>query len=75
VVADESPVGHLGVLTVGTRGASGPGEALVRIRGGSEAFIAWSDDPLPAGRTVLVIDTRGALAVQVVAWLDPSEHH
>ena len=29
---------------------------LVRIRGGSEAFLAFSDDPLPSGTTVLVVD-------------------
>ncbi|TDU05422.1 hypothetical protein EDD99_3934 [Streptomyces sp. 846.5] len=25
-----------------TRGAAGPGEVLVRVRGGSEALLAWS---------------------------------
>jgi len=61
-----SAVGCTGVLTVGTRGAAGPGEVLVKIRGGSESFLAWSADPLPRGETVLVVDSRGARALTVV---------
>ena len=67
---DESSVGCVGVLTVGTRGGDGPGEVLIRIRGGSEAFLAWSDKPLPKGATVLVIESRGARAVDVIEWED-----
>jgi hypothetical protein len=67
---DESSVGRVGVLIVGTRGAAGPGEVLIKIRGGSEAFLAWSDKPLPKGATVLVIESRGARAVDVIEWED-----
>jgi hypothetical protein len=67
---DESSVGSIGVLTVGTRGGDGPGEVLIRIRGGSEAFLAWSDKPLPKGATVLVIESRGARTVDVIEWED-----
>jgi len=67
---DESSVGCVGVLTVGTRGEGGPGEVLIKIRGGSEAFLAWSDKPLPRGATVLVIESRGARAVDVIVWED-----
>ena len=67
---DESSIGCVGVLTVGTRGGDGPGEVLIKIRGGSEAFLAWSDKPLPKGATVLVIDSRGARAVDVIEWED-----
>jgi hypothetical protein len=67
---DESSIGCVGVLSVGTRGADGPGEVLIKIRGGSEAFLAWSDTPLPRGATVLVIESRGARAVDVIAWED-----
>ena len=56
--------------SVGTRGSDGPGEVLVKIRGGSEAFLAWSDKPLPKGATVLVIESRGARAVDVIEWED-----
>jgi hypothetical protein len=67
---DELSVGCVGVLTVGTRGGDGPGEVLINIRGGSEAFLAWSDEPLPKGATVLIIESRGARAVDVIEWED-----
>jgi hypothetical protein len=60
----------VGVLIVGTRGERGPGEVLIKIRGGSEAFLAWSDNPLPKGATVMVIESRGARAVDVIEWED-----
>jgi hypothetical protein len=44
---------------------------IVKIRGGSEAYIAWSLTPLPKGATVLVIESRGARAVDVSEWADP----
>jgi membrane protein implicated in regulation of membrane protease activity len=72
-MSDSSVIGRTGVLTVPTRGPSGPGEALVRIRGGSETYLAWSDDPLPRGATVLVIECRGPRTVGVVAWTNPPE--
>ena len=68
---DESCIGAVGVLTVATRGTDGPGEVRVRIRGGSEHFLAWSEEPLPRGTTVLVIESRGSRAVDVVQWDDP----
>ena len=67
---DESSIGRIGVLTVATRGADGPGEVLIRIRGGSEAFLAWSEKPLPRGATVLVVESRGERAVDVIEWED-----
>ncbi|MEE4540620.1 hypothetical protein V2S66_01385 [Streptomyces sp. V4-01] len=70
---DEAVVGCTGELLIGTRGAEGPGEVLVRIRGGSETFLAWSDEPLPEGATVLVVDSRGTRQVDVISWADPLE--
>jgi hypothetical protein len=70
---NESAVGSVGQLTVGTRGAGGPGEVLLRIRGGSESFLAWSDDPIAKGSTVLVIEERGARAVAVISLAGPSD--
>lgn len=58
-------------MLVGTRGKGGPGEVLIKIRGGSETFLAFSDEPLPKGATVLVVDSRGARAVDVTPWTDP----
>ncbi|WP_290060940.1 hypothetical protein [Amycolatopsis solani] len=69
--SDLSPAGRTGVLLVGTRGQRGPGEVLIRIRGGSETFLAWSDAELPKGTTVLVVEARGRRAVDVVAWDAP----
>lgn len=71
MVADISAIGCIGVITVATRGSAGPGEVLVKIRGGSEAFIAWSPEALPKGATVLVVEERGHRAVDVSAWSDP----
>lgn len=68
---EDALIGSIGVLTVGTRGSGGPGEVLVKIRGGSEAYIAWSPDPIAKGATVLVIESRGARSVDVSEWTDP----
>ena len=68
---DEACVGRVGRLSVATRGGAGPGEVLLKVRGGSEAFLAWSEKPLPRGATVLVIESRGARAVDVIEWDDP----
>ena len=68
---DESCIGAVGVLTVATRGSHGPGEVLIKVRGGSEHFLAWSEAPLARGTTVLVTDSRGTRTVDVVEWDDP----
>jgi hypothetical protein len=70
VARDEACIGSVGILSVGTRGENGPGEVRIKIRGGSETFIAWSETPLPRGATVLVIESRGARAVDVIEWED-----
>ncbi|MEZ0064455.1 hypothetical protein ABIA32_000433 [Streptacidiphilus sp. MAP12-20] len=69
--ADEAVIGCTGRLLIGTRGSDGPGEVLVRVRGGTEAFLAWSPEPLPVGTTVLVIESRGARQVDVIEWDAP----
>jgi hypothetical protein len=71
VVRDESAIGCVGVLVIATRGAAGPGEVLVKIRGGSETYLAWSETPLARGTTVLVVESRGARTVDVAEWADP----
>jgi hypothetical protein len=68
---ETSLIGCIGVLSVATRGPDGPGEVMVKIRGGSEAYIAWSPTPLPKGATVLVIESRGTRTVDVSEWADP----
>lgn len=71
MLADDAVIGLIGELTIGTRGAAGPGEVIVQVRGGSETFLAWSADPLPQGSTVLVIDSLGNRQVDVIKWTDP----
>jgi hypothetical protein len=63
-------VGCVGVITIATRGADGAGEVLVKVRGGSEKFLAWSEQPLPRGTTVLVVESRGSRTVDVIEWED-----
>ncbi len=70
---DEALIGCIGKLIVATRGEAGPGEVIVSVRGGREALIAWSAEPLPKGATVLVIESRGHRAVDVSPWTDPLE--
>jgi hypothetical protein len=70
-VRDESAIGCVGVIVIATRGPAGPGEVLVKIRGGTEAYLAWSETPLPRGATVLVVESRGERTVDVAEWQDP----
>ncbi len=72
MVPDESAVGRSGTLTVATRGPDGPGEVLVTMRGGTEAYLAWSEQPLSRGTTVLVFNARGERTVDVMEWPEPS---
>lgn len=67
-MSDNAVIGCVGVLHVATRGTAGPGEALVQVRGGTEAFLAWSEQPLPKGTRVLVVESRGSRTVDVVVW-------
>jgi membrane protein implicated in regulation of membrane protease activity len=70
IVSDASPIGCVGTLIVATRGDRGAGEVLVTVRGSKEVFLAWSDEPLPKGRKVLVVEVRGARTVVVEPWND-----
>ena len=72
MATDDSPIGSIGPLSTPTRGKAGPGEVVLRIRGGTETFIAWSERPLARGTLVLVVGDRGYRAVQVET-LDPLE--
>jgi hypothetical protein len=70
IVSDISVIGCVGTLIVATRGNRGAGEVLLTVQGSREAFLAWSDDPLPKGTKVLVVEVRGARAVVVEPWKD-----
>lgn len=65
---EQEVIGLEGVLTVATRGTAGPGEVLVKIRGGTETYLAWSEAPLPRGSTVLIYESRGSRTVDVMPW-------
>jgi hypothetical protein len=73
MTSHESAVGCSGKLTVATRGAGGPGEVLVKMRGGTEAYLAWSEEPLAKGTPVLVFNSRGERTVDVMEWPDPPD--
>ncbi|WP_220140161.1 hypothetical protein [Kitasatospora acidiphila] len=63
--ADESPVGAVGRVTVPIP-PDGPGEVLVPVRGGSEAFAAWADRPIARHALVMVVEHTSARSVVVV---------
>ena len=54
-----------GTITIATRGDDGPGEVELAVDGGSGTFIAYSDDSLPRGTSVVVIDIRPSRKVDV----------
>lgn len=66
-----APIGLAGHITLATRGADGPGEVELRIRGGTETYIARSAEPLPVGQAVIVVSTLGPRTVIVSPWSDP----
>lgn len=68
IVSDASAIGCVGKLVVATRGDRGPGEVLVTLRGSKETLLAWSDDPLPKGSKVLVVEERSGRTVVVEPW-------
>ena len=55
---------------VATRGAAGPGEVVIRHKGGTEAYLAWSERPLPCGTEVVVWSARGGRTVDVMELRD-----
>lgn len=60
----DSPVGVIGRVSVPIP-ADGPGEILVSVRGGTEAFAAWSDHPIGKHAEVLVLERTSARSVIV----------
>ncbi len=69
-MSDDDVVGRSGTVTTRIRGGDLPGEVHVAIRGGTESFIAYSDDEIPRGETVLVFRSRGPRAVDVIPYPD-----
>ncbi|GAB3921060.1 hypothetical protein GCM10011575_16730 [Microlunatus endophyticus] len=65
---DQTPIGLVGTVVTATRGQDGPGEVEFPIRGGTEVFIARSEEPLAVGRTVLCVEVLGARSIVVAPW-------
>lgn len=63
---DVEVVGSTGVIIVATRGSAGAGEVLLRVGGGSQTFLARSEEPIEKGASVLVIGDLGARTVAVI---------
>jgi hypothetical protein len=59
-----SVVGVIGRVTIPIP-VNGPGEVLLSVRGGTEAFAAWSDEPIPKHAKVLVVEVTSARSVIV----------
>jgi hypothetical protein len=62
--ADQSLLGSIGRVTVSIP-ANGPGEVLLSVRGGSESFAAWSDEPIRRHSRVVVVECMSARSVVV----------
>ena len=62
--AEERLLGKIGRVTVSIP-ADGPGEVLLPVRGGTEAFAAWSDEPIMRHRRVVVVDSMSGRSVFV----------
>ena len=66
-MSPEDPVvGCVGKVITATRGVDGPGEVLVKVRGGTEAYLAWSEEPLALNTPVIVFNSRGERTVDVM---------
>lgn len=61
---EHSLLGLVGRVTVSIP-AGGPGEVLLSVRGGTEAFTAWSDEPIRRHSRVVVVDSLSARSVFV----------
>ncbi|WP_371478617.1 hypothetical protein [Kitasatospora sp. NBC_00315] len=68
--AQESPIGAVGRVTVSIP-PDGPGEVLLPLRGGSESFAAWSEQPIPRHAQVMVVERTSARSVVVVPFPSP----
>jgi membrane protein implicated in regulation of membrane protease activity len=66
--SDETVIGKIGRVT--HRISNGKaGEIVVLIRGGSETYMAYSDDDVPEQTEVLVVAQRSARTVEVTPFM------
>jgi membrane protein implicated in regulation of membrane protease activity len=66
--SDDPVVGKIGTVTHPIRDGR-PGEVVVRIRGGTEIYMAYSDTDVPEHAEVLVIAQRSARTVEVTPFI------
>ena len=62
---EDGVVGRTAHVSVAIPGGDRPGEVILRVRGGSEAYIAYAEQALGVGAQVVVVDDRGARTVIV----------
>jgi hypothetical protein len=68
-MADDAVIGCVGTVVTRIRGAEGPGEVTVEVRGGHETFIAYAEAPIEVHASVLVLRSHGPRAVDVKPWV------
>ena len=56
----DSVVGRPAYVTVAIPGGDRAGEVFLRVRGGTESYIAFADQPVEVGTEVVVLADRGA---------------
>ncbi len=61
---DQDLMGTIGYLTVPIT-ATRPGEVMLPVRGGTEAFTAFCDEPVAKNSRVIVVEARSARSVTV----------
>lgn len=61
---DQELIGTVGHVTVPIS-ATRPGEVILPVRGGSEAFAAFADEPIPKHARVVVVECRSSRSVTV----------
>jgi hypothetical protein len=64
---DQDLAGTIGWVTVPII-VGHPGEVVLPVRGGTEAFAAWSDEPVAKHTRVVVVECRSARSVTVTPY-------
>jgi hypothetical protein len=62
--SEQDVVGAIGRITVPIP-VGGPGEVVVAVRGGTEAFAAWADEPIAKHARVVVVEHTSARSLIV----------
>jgi hypothetical protein len=61
---DQTLIGTIGYVTV-PLSVSRPGEVILPVRGGTEGFSAYCDEPVAKNTRVVVVEIRSARSVTV----------